>query len=110
MWWSVLSLLDNPHDRGLKPSPLPRGVQIAGVAAFVALVLVSGLFALTDHWRRATFALGVGMLWYVVIRWACDSKILGVLAVRSRLFDVCYAAAVGVLMVFLSASVDSLGS
>lgn len=76
----------------------------------VVAVAVSGAFAVTEHWRRATFTLGSAMLWLAIIRLTCDSKIVGVLAVRSVRFDVAYTALLGGLMVFLASSVDALGS
>ncbi|ANH23224.1 Uncharacterized protein CpE55_0472 [Corynebacterium pseudotuberculosis] len=73
-------------------------------------VAISGVYSLTEHWRRATFVLGTALLWLAVLRLTCDSKVLGVLSIRSRAFDVMYASAVGGAMVFLSYSIDSLGS
>lgn len=102
--------LANPHDRYLKPSRLPRWVQYAGIAAFVVLIIASGVYSVTEHWRRATTALGTAMVWLTVLRLTCDSKILGVLAVRSRTFDAIFTGAVGVVLLFLSLSVDALGS
>lgn len=102
--------LDNPHDRFLNPSVLPKWVQKAGVVLFVVLIALSGVYSLTEHWRRATFSLGVAMVWLAVLRFSCDSRILGVLAVRSRLFDVLFSLTTGVLLLFLSYSVDALGS
>ncbi len=102
--------LDNPHDRHLAPSRLPGGLQWAMIAAFAAGVVASGLYSVFEHWRRATFALGVSLLWLSVVRLTCDSSWVGILAVRSRRFDAAFTAALGGLMVFLSASVDSLGS
>ncbi len=102
--------LHNPHDVALRPSRIPVSVQRAGVAAFVAVAAASAVFALTDHWRRATLSLGVAMLWLAVVRLVCDSRIVGVFAVRSRRFDALFAAATGFAMSFLALSVDSLGS
>lgn len=102
--------LDNPHDVGLKPSPLSPRLQYGLVVLFVLGVVASGLFALTEHWRRASFTLGAALLWLSVVRMTCDSKVLGVLAVRSRHFDAIYTGIMGAAMVFLATSVDSLGS
>lgn len=106
----VAKNLQNPHDAKLKPSRLPRLIQWAMVAWFVLGVGVSGVYALTEHWRRATFVLGAALLWLAVVRWLCDSQVLGVLAVRSRRFDLTFSTLLGVAMVFLASSVDSLGS
>lgn len=102
--------LDNPHDRGLAPSPLPVTAQRILVGVFVLAVVVATLFAVTEHWRRATFTLGVSMIYLAVLRLTCDSRIMGLLAVRSRRFDAFYCTALGGTMAFLAASVDSLGS
>lgn len=102
--------LDNPHDRGNAPSPLPRWVQQVLVAVFVVGFVLSGVFAATEHWRRATFTLGAAMMWLSVVRLACDSETIGLVAVRSRRFDVCFTTALGAAMMWLSWSVDSLGS
>lgn len=102
--------LDNPHDRGLAPSRLPGTLQWIFVAAFVVAVALSGFYAVFAHWRRATFVLGAAMLWLSVVRLSCDSRRVGVLAVRSRRFDAAFTAALGGAMVFLAASVDALGS
>lgn len=103
-------LLDNPHDRGLVPSPLPVTVQRVLVGLFVLAVVVATLFAVTEHWRRATFTLGASMIYLAVLRLTCDSRIMGLLAVRSRRFDAVYCTVLGGAMAFLAASVDSLGS
>ncbi|MDO5373926.1 MAG: DUF3017 domain-containing protein [Corynebacterium glutamicum] len=103
-------LLANPHDGGLAPSKFPIKVQKAGIVLFVIAVVAASAFALTEHWRRATFTLGASLLYLSLLRLTCDSKILGVLAVRSRRFDAIYTAIVGGLMTFLATSVDALGS
>ncbi|WP_053546075.1 DUF3017 domain-containing protein [Corynebacterium deserti] len=103
-------LLANPHDAHLAPSKLSKKLQKVGVVFFVVGVVVASIFALTEHWRRASFTLGASLLYLSVLRLTCDSRILGVLAVRSRRFDAIYTACLGGLMAFLAASVDSLGS
>lgn len=102
--------LDNPHDRGNRPSRLPAWAQWAGIALLIAGVVASGIFSGTEHWRRATFTLGVSLVWLGILRLTCDSTILGVLAVRSVRFDAAFCFLTGGLMTFLAASVDALGS
>lgn len=102
--------LDNPHDLATKPSPLPRALQWVGLAVFLIGLVIASIFGLTEHWRRATFMLGAAMIWLALLRLTCDSRILGVFAVRSRRFDALFCAALGGVMAFLSASVDALGS
>ncbi|QPK79639.1 DUF3017 domain-containing protein [Corynebacterium lizhenjunii] len=102
--------LDNPHDRGNAPSRLPAWLQWTMISGVFAAVALSGLFAVLEHWRRATFVLGAAMLWLAVVRLSCDSSRVGILAVRSRRFDAVYTTALGAAMVFLAVSVDALGS
>ncbi len=102
--------LDNPHDRGVSPSRLPRALQWAGLVLFLGGVATATGFAITEHWRRATFVLGVSVLFLALLRLTCDSRVLGIFAVRSRAFDAAFCALIGGIMAFLAASVDALGS
>ena len=102
--------LDNPHDRGAAASPLPMAVQRAMGALFVVGFVLSGLYAATEHWRRAEGERGAAMLWLTVMRLTCDSRVIGLVAVRSRRFDALFTTALGAAMLWLSWSVDSLGS
>lgn len=102
--------LDNPHDLKQKPSRLPDWVQYLGIALFIVGLVLASVWALTEHWRRASFTMGVSMLWLTVLRLTCDSRKIGLVAVRSRRFDSLFTTALGAAMVWLSVSVDSLGS
>ncbi|MFP7364968.1 DUF3017 domain-containing protein [Corynebacterium callunae] len=104
------AMLANPHDVGLAPSKLPKTVQKLGVVFFVVVIVLATGFALTEHWRRATFTLGFSLIYLALLRLVCDSQVMGILAVRSRRFDAFFTAALGAAMAFLAASVDSLGS
>ena len=77
---------------------------------FIAGVALSGGYAIFEYWRRATFLLGLALLWLTVVRLTCDSSRVGVLAVRSRRFDATFTGVIGALMAFLAYSVDALGS
>lgn len=101
--------LDNPHDIGNAPSTLPVRVQQVLVGLFVVGFLIATLFAVTEHWRRATFTLGAAMLWLTVCRLTCDSQVMGLLAVRSRRFDAMFTGAIGAALVWLAVTVDALG-
>ena len=102
--------LDNPHDIGNPPSRLPLRAQQVMVGLFVLGFVVATLFAVTEHWRRATFTLGASMLWLTACRLSCDSQVMGLLAVRSRRFDALFTTATGAALVWLAVSVDALGS
>ena len=104
------SPLDNPRDLSVAPSRLPRWVQWGFLGWFVLGVIVASVFALTAHWRRATFVLGASLLWLAVVRYTCDSRIGGVFSVRSRRFDAAFCTLLGGMMAFLAAAVDALGS
>ena len=54
--------------------------------------------------------LGAAMIWLAVVRRTCDSDRVGVFAVRSCRFDMAFSTALGAALVWLSASVDALGS
>ena len=102
--------VSNPHDIHLKPSPLPGWLQWVFIALFCLGVVASGVMSLMQHWRRATFLLGAAMIWLAAVRRTCDSDRVGVFAVRSRRFDMAFSTALGAALVWLSASVDALGS
>ncbi|MEX3505164.1 DUF3017 domain-containing protein [Corynebacterium sp. LK2510] len=102
--------LDNPHDLRNPPSRLPLRLQQAMVVVFVAGFALSALFSATEHWRRATFTLGAALVWLALMRYTCDSRVIGLVAVRSRRTDAIFCAGVGLAMMGLAGSVDALGS
>ena len=102
--------VSNPHDIHVKPSPLPGWLQWVFIALFCLGVVASGVMSLMQHWRRATFLLGAAMIWLAAVRRTCDSDRVGVFAVHSRRFDMAFSTALGAALVWLSASVDALGS
>lgn len=102
--------LSNPHDAHLKPSALPPALQWLAIGLFVVAVVVSGFYAVFEHWRRATLLLGGALVWLTVVRLTCDSSRVGVLAVRSRRFDAWFTGILGAAMAFLAFSIDALGS
>ena len=101
-------LLANPHDREVPPSALGETAQRALVYAFVGMLLVVLVFILMNRWRRGVFVLGVAMVHLAVIRWLVDSRILGVLAVRSRKFDSIFNACLGLAMMLIAFGVEPL--
>ena len=107
---SYIPGIDNPHDVSLSPSMVPPVIQRVLMALLIGAFLLVVGFALTEHWRRATFLLGCALVWLSIIRATCDSRVLGVLAVRSRKFDASFTLFIGGIMAFLAMSVDPLGS
>jgi len=50
------------------------------------------------------------LTWLAGLRLVCDSRVMGVLGVRSRRFDAAFTTTLGVSMMFVAGTVDSLGS
>ncbi|WP_296212870.1 DUF3017 domain-containing protein [Corynebacterium sp. YSMAA1_1_F7] len=103
-------LLDNPHDRDNSPSRFSRPVQWALVGIFGLMLLAVLALLLVDRWRRASVMLGSAMVYLAVLRLLLDSRVLGVLAVRSRKFDTAFTAAIGLGILWIAVSVDPLTS
>jgi len=82
---------------------LPLLVVLIVIVAALALVLA-------DRWRRGSFILGVATVLAAGFRLFVPENRIGLLAVRSRAFDVSALALVGGAIVFLSASIDPLGT
>ena len=78
---------------------------LIGLGLFVAVVLVA-----LDRWRRGTLVFGMVTLGAAVIRLVLAEDRVGVLAVRSRMFDVATLATFGGLVIWLGASIESLGT
>ncbi len=78
-------------------------------ALFVGLG-AAAMFLGLERWRRATFTLGATMIWLGLIRQWLPDSLLGVFSVRSRRFDLFFCGLLGAGMIFLSVSVDALGS
>lgn len=103
-------MLDNPHDVDVRPSGWPQWFQMLIVVVFLVAVAAGVVSIFAEHWRRGIVSLGAGMVWLGMARWVVDSRIMGVLAVRSRKFDSAFCIIVGGLMLLISLQVDALGS
>ena len=73
-------------------------------------VFVAALFVLFDRWRRGTFIFGSALILGAILRAFMPSEKVGMLAVRSKPFDVFTMAGLGGLVIYLSLSIDSLGT
>ncbi|UYP17930.1 DUF3017 domain-containing protein [Rhodococcus sp. Z13] len=82
---------------------LPLLVVTVVIAAAVLLVIV-------DRWRRGAFVFGGATILAGVLRWVLDEDSVGLLAVRSKTFDVAALLVVGGMVVALAASIDPLGT
>jgi hypothetical protein len=77
----------------------------------VTIVIVAALvLVLADRWRRGSFVLGIATVLAAGFRLCLPESRVGLLAVRSRGFDVSALALVGGAIIFLSASIDPLGT
>lgn len=79
-----------------------RAIPISIVLAMVAFGLV--LIALA-YWRRGTAALALAMLLAGVLRAVLSERVIGVLAVRGKGFDVAFYLLVGAMMATLAVTV-----
>lgn len=102
----------NPHSKGDSPrgKEWPQWVQNLLYGALFFGLAAAAVFLGLDRWRRATLVLGLTLIYLGALRQVLPDSILGVFSVRSRRFDLWFCGFIGVLMVFLAASVDALGS
>ncbi|MFC3849071.1 DUF3017 domain-containing protein [Corynebacterium hansenii] len=102
----------NPHSPE-EPAPAESWPERTRWLLYGALFFGLGasvVFLGLERWRRATFMLGLTMMYLGVIRQYLPDSLLGVFSVRSRKFDLWFCLVVGGAMVFLASSVDALGS
>jgi hypothetical protein len=76
---------------------------LAGVA--LGLVLVA-----QDRWRRGLLGVGMVLLGAAVLRLVLPTRSIGMLAVRSRVFDVLTLLAFGVAVIVLTLAVPYYGA
>lgn len=80
------------------------------LAIILAGIVITLLLMVFDRWRRGAFALGVVALLAAVLRAALPHTKAGLLIVRSKVFDVAFLGLIGVMVIWLSLSVDALGT
>ncbi|PTR31545.1 Protein of unknown function (DUF3017) [Rhodococcus sp. OK519] len=78
----------------------------------VVLIVVAAAFVLVlaDRWRRGALVLGGAMVLAALLRAVLSPDKVGLLAVRSRGFDVGAMALVGATIIALAVSIDPLGT
>lgn len=84
-------------------------VQIPFVLVILGLLVAMGL-VIFDYWRRGAFVFGAAMLSGALMRALLPSQRAGLLQVRGRFFDVVAMAALGGILLWLSTSIDPLGT
>ncbi|WP_433702858.1 DUF3017 domain-containing protein [Prescottella equi] len=78
--------------------------------AVVLVVAAAFVLVLADRWRRGALVLGGAMVLAALLRAALSPDRVGLLAVRSKGFDVAAMAVVGATIIALAASIDPLGT
>ncbi|ALG86660.1 DUF3017 domain-containing protein [Gordonia phthalatica] len=78
--------------------------------AVIAVIVVAAGLVLIDRWRRGTFVFGSAMLLGAAIRALLPANRVGLLQVRSKPFDIAAMASMGAMMLWLSTSIDALGT
>lgn len=81
----------------------PLALVLAGVAVALGFVVL-------ERWRRGAFLLGLVALAAAVLRGVVSDERARLLGVRSKSFDVAFYTGVGVMVLWLATSIDSLGT
>lgn len=74
-----------------------------------ALIVVAVVFVVWDRWRRGALIFGSAALVAAAFRLCLPTVQVGLLAVRSKPFDVAALTALGSAIVFLAATINTLG-
>lgn len=99
------------HRTGAGPEPRRTHPVLTAlpVAAVLAVLAVGLILALADHWRRGSAALAAAAALAALLRLALPTRMVGVLAVRSRPFDVAFLLAVTALLGAMAVAVVAPG-
>ncbi|MGL6235389.1 MAG: DUF3017 domain-containing protein [Segniliparus sp.] len=76
----------------------------------VFLLLVAAVLVELDRWRRGGAVIGFAVITAAVFRAALPTNRVGLLAVRGRLFDVVVLALVGAAILWVSWTINPLGT
>lgn len=79
------------------------------MAVVVLVILIAVVFVAQDRWRRGAFFFGGATLIAAAFRLCLPTARVGLLAVRSRPFDVGALTLLGSSIVFLAATINTLG-
>lgn len=80
-------------------------ILLVSMVFLVALGLV-----IADRWRRGALVVGIAVGIAAALRLALTDETAGLLAVRSKTFDVGALGAVAAAMVYLALTIDPLGT
>ncbi|WP_067847343.1 DUF3017 domain-containing protein [Nocardia lijiangensis] len=79
------------------------------MVAVALVVLVAVVFVASDRWRRGALFFGGATLLAAAFRLCLPTAQVGLLAVRSKPFDVGALSLLGSAIVFLAATINTLG-
>lgn len=79
------------------------------MAVVVAVIAVAVVFVAQDRWRRGAIFFGGATLIAAAFRLCLPTVRVGLLAVRSKPFDVGALTLLGSVIVFLAATINTLG-
>ena len=79
----------------------PRVRRTLPLAVVLVVVVVGVLLVATNHWRRGAAMFAAAALLAAILRIAVPSRWIGLLAVRSRVFDVLFLLALSALFVVM---------
>lgn len=88
---------------------MPLGRAPWPVLVVVAFLLVAAVLLAQDHWRRGSLVIGGGALAAGVLRLLLPAARAGVLAVRSKPFDVGSYALLGGTIMVIAGTINPLG-
>lgn len=80
------------------------------ILAVLAVIVVAIVFVVADRWRRGAFIFGTATLLAAAFRLILSPERAGLLAVRTKTFDVAALLTVGGAIVWLAISIDPLGT
>ncbi|MBB4853168.1 hypothetical protein HNP40_000534 [Mycobacteroides chelonae] len=103
-----------PESRGLLAAALDAIRRFARVQWPILMVSAVFLVALglviADRWRRGALVVGIAVGVAAALRLVLTDETAGLLAVRSKSFDVGALSAVAATMVYLALTIDPLGT
>ncbi|WP_084529839.1 DUF3017 domain-containing protein [Nocardia crassostreae] len=96
-----------PEDRSSRAGAFVRDNLPIILIALVMIVAV--VFLAWDRWRRGTYIFGGATLLAAAFRMLLPTEKVGVLAVRSKGFDVAWLTALGATIIALAVTISPLG-
>ncbi|BBB43138.1 DUF3017 domain-containing protein [Mycobacteroides abscessus] len=103
-----------PGRRGLLPTALDAVRRFAReqwpILVVSAVFLVALGLVIADRWRRGALVVGIAVGIAAALRLVLTDDTAGLLAVRSKTFDVGALGAVAAAMVYLALTIDPLGT